>query len=90
MSEEERAANWRGRASRWGRVRALPSKSGNPVDFGGVLPKVPRERGIYMSGHGTEKGFLQSAMGGILVITLTVLVCGGIFIALLASNAGGH
>lgn len=43
-----------------------------------------------MSGHGTEKGFLQSAMGGILVITLTVLVCGGIFLALLASNAGGH
>ncbi len=43
-----------------------------------------------MSGHGTEKGFIQSAMGGILVIALTVVVCGGIFIALLINGASGH
>ncbi len=43
-----------------------------------------------MSGHGTEKGFLQSAFGGLLVVTLTVLVCGGIFIALLTKAATHH
>ena len=43
-----------------------------------------------MSGHGTEKGFLQSASGGILVVILTVLVCGGIFIAMLANGASHH
>lgn len=43
-----------------------------------------------MSGHGTEKGFLQSALGGILVIILTVVVCGGIFIGLLINGASHH
>lgn len=43
-----------------------------------------------MSGHGTEKGFLQSAFGGLVVVTLTVLVCGGIFIALLINGASHH
>ena len=43
-----------------------------------------------MSGHGTEKSFLQSALGGILVIALTVIVCGGIFIALLVNGASHH
>lgn len=43
-----------------------------------------------MSGHGTQKSFLQSTMGGITVIILTVVVFGGIFIALLANSAGGH
>ncbi len=40
-----------------------------------------------MSGHGNEKGFAQTVFGGIVIITLTVVVCGGIFIAMLMNSA---
>jgi hypothetical protein len=43
-----------------------------------------------MSGHGNEKSFVQSAFGGIVIITLTVVICGGIFIMMLANGAAHH